>query len=214
MKRTALLAGLLILIAQPAHAQRPICIVNGVRITNGGGTDVGPKLNVSEVDQSSIQSIEVIKGAAAVRQYGQDAINGVISITTKKGASTIQNWASVCQGPSRPDVDPFSKFLFPPDFVMAHQDAIHLTERQRGAVQDAVIEVQGKATAAQFKLAAVSEKLSTALAALNVDEASVLQLIDQVLAAERDVKRAQISLLIRVKNQLTPEQQAALDKLR
>ena len=42
----------------------------------------------------------------------------------------------------------------------------------------------------------------------------MLQQLDEMLALERDVKRAQITLLVRIKNQLTPDQRAQLDKLR
>jgi Spy/CpxP family protein refolding chaperone len=38
--------------------------------------------------------------------------------------------------------------------------------------------------------------------------------LDKVLNSEREIKRTQISLLIRIKNKLTPEQQAQLQKLR
>jgi Spy/CpxP family protein refolding chaperone len=114
----------------------------------------------------------------------------------------------------QPGGDPFGRYLYPPELVMAHQEAIGLTDRQRSAIQEAVKEMQNKAVDTQFKLASVSEKLVRSLGGATVDEASVLQFVDQVLAAEREVKRAQISLLVRIKNQLTPEQQATLDRLR
>jgi hypothetical protein len=42
----------------------------------------------------------------------------------------------------------------------------------------------------------------------------VLEQVDRVLAAEREVKRTQLALMIRIKNTLTEQQQSALDKLR
>jgi Spy/CpxP family protein refolding chaperone len=47
-----------------------------------------------------------------------------------------------------------------------------------------------------------------------VDEASVLEQVDRTLAVERDIKRAQVALLVRIKNTLTPAQQAKLAELR
>jgi hypothetical protein len=47
-----------------------------------------------------------------------------------------------------------------------------------------------------------------------VDEAKVLEQVDRVLGVERDVKRAQLSLMIRIKNLLTQRQQEQLGALR
>ena len=46
------------------------------------------------------------------------------------------------------------------------------------------------------------------------DEAQVAAQLDKVLAAEREIKRAQVSLLVRIKNNLTEEQQHRLRALR
>jgi TonB-linked SusC/RagA family outer membrane protein len=69
-------------------------IVDGVPITNansnstyqttgGQGYDYGSA--VSDIDPNDIQSISVLKGAAATALYGSRAANGVILITTKSG---------------------------------------------------------------------------------------------------------------------------------
>jgi hypothetical protein len=42
----------------------------------------------------------------------------------------------------------------------------------------------------------------------------VLEQLDRILSAERDVKKAQIGLLIRIKNTLTRDQQEKLDRFR
>lgn len=51
---------------------------------NSGGYDYGNA--ASDIDPESIESISVLKGATAAALYGSDAANGVIMITTKKGA--------------------------------------------------------------------------------------------------------------------------------
>jgi hypothetical protein len=38
--------------------------------------------------------------------------------------------------------------------------------------------------------------------------------MDKVLGAERDIKRAQLSLMVKLKNSLTQQQQAQLETLR
>jgi len=55
---------------------RPLFIVDGVIVT----TDAYEQL---KIEASDIQSIEVVKGAAAAARYGSRAQNGVILITTK-----------------------------------------------------------------------------------------------------------------------------------
>ena len=110
--------------------------------------------------------------------------------------------------------DPLARHLFPPDLVMAHQQQISLTDRQRTAIQAAMRDAQARFVDLQFRMGGEVEKLQTLLQSPSVDEARVLQQVDQLLAVEREVKHAQLTLMIRVKNQLTPEQQMALARLR
>jgi Spy/CpxP family protein refolding chaperone len=121
---------------------------------------------------------------------------------------------SNCTAPGQPAADPFARYLFPPELIMAHQQAINLTDRQRSAIQEAMKESQGKFIDLQFRMTAETEKLQRLVQGTSVDEAKVLDEVDRVLAIEREVKRAQLTLMIRTKNQLTEQQQAVLNKLR
>ena len=58
----------------------PLVVVDGV-VMNGSMNDINPQ---------DIESIEVVKGAAASSTYGARAQNGVIQITTKSGATAQQ----------------------------------------------------------------------------------------------------------------------------
>ncbi|MFI5228655.1 MAG: periplasmic heavy metal sensor [Gemmatimonadales bacterium] len=238
MRKLTLAIALFVLAAPMAHAQHPIFIINGVRVDkceNAKTATGADRIALADLDANLIENIEVIKGAEAVRQYGADATNGVITVTMKKGAvvsptlcSTPKNPCPVyivdgkeighapCETPMKPKpaVDPIARYLYAPELVMAHQEAIGLTERQRASIQNIAKDMQSRVVDVQLKLASSSEKLTQLLSATVVDEAAVLQQIDQVLAAEREVKRAQLSLLVRVKNQLTPAQQGMLDTVR
>ena len=66
----------------------------------------------------------------------------------------------------------------------------------------------------QWQLQAAIESLTALLKQPRVDEAQVIGQLDKVLAAEREIKLAQIALLVRIKNNLTPEQQRRLQTLR
>lgn len=64
----------------------PLIIMDGMIVTpgtNGGG--------IGDINPDDIESMEVIKGAAASALYGSRAGNGVIAITTKRGTSLGQN---------------------------------------------------------------------------------------------------------------------------
>ena len=61
-----------------------------IRKTDGAGEPLiyldGEKFigEISSIDPSTIESMEVLKDEAAVRKYGEEAKNGVILIKTKK----------------------------------------------------------------------------------------------------------------------------------
>jgi TonB-linked SusC/RagA family outer membrane protein len=70
---------------------QPLFIVDGVRIDNStfnseaatAGTAVGNR--AMDINPADIESINVLKGAAATALYGLDGAQGVVIITTKKG---------------------------------------------------------------------------------------------------------------------------------
>jgi len=110
--------------------------------------------------------------------------------------------------------DPLGKYLFPPDVVMKYSQDLGLDERQRTAVKESVQKAQSKFVDLQFELQEATQKMVHLLQARPVDEAAVLAAADKVLALERDIKRTQLSLLIRLKNLLSEPQQAKLMELR
>ncbi len=67
-------------------------VVDGVPINNdetgtGGGNAAGSGVNrVIDIDPSTIESINILKGAAATALYGSSGARGVVLITTKSGA--------------------------------------------------------------------------------------------------------------------------------
>jgi Spy/CpxP family protein refolding chaperone len=104
--------------------------------------------------------------------------------------------------------DPISGAVIPPDVVMSHQQEIGLSDAQRNAIQTDVQNAQEHFMPDQWKLAAATEKLGALLRASHVDEAKASAQLDRVLDIERRIKHTQIALMIEVKNELTPAQQA------
>jgi Spy/CpxP family protein refolding chaperone len=127
----------------------------------------------------------------------------------------VASRGAVAQNPGpMPGNDPLARFLFPPELVMSHQQAIGLTDRQRTSIQQEIQRAMGKFTDLQMRMGGDSEKMTRLLQATPVDEAQVLDQVDQILNTERDLKKTQLSLMIRIKNTLTPEQQAKLSAMR
>lgn len=200
MKNIVVALALVLSGASVVRAQEPVCIVDGIRRPASECTAVVSRPR--PVMGDTIERMEILKGSSAAAVYGPDAARGVTVITTKRGASV------------RPGEDPLGRSLFPPELVMAHQQQIKLTDRQRSAIQDAMKEAQGKFIDLQFRMSAEVENLQRLTERTSPDEAKVLDQLDRVLAAEREIKHVQLTLMIRIKNQLTEQQQATLATLR
>jgi len=120
--------------------------------------------------------------------------------------------AAAGQQPPReqPAPDPFAGNLFPPELIMQNQAGLSLTEQQRSAMMAEIQRAQNQAASVQWRLQANMERLSAIMHQPKIDESQALVQLDSVLTLEREMKRAQITLLVRLKNQLTVEQQAFL----
>jgi Spy/CpxP family protein refolding chaperone len=117
-------------------------------------------------------------------------------------------------GAQQPGDDPLAKLLFPPELVMQHQADIGLKPEQRTAITHAIGDLQGQVLDVQWRMQDAAGRLAALLGKPSVDQAAALAQVDEVLNLEREVKRAQLTLLIRIKNTLTPEQQGKLDQYR
>ncbi|MGH7701662.1 MAG: Spy/CpxP family protein refolding chaperone [Gemmatimonadales bacterium] len=110
----------------------------------------------------------------------------------------------------QPSDDPLAKLLFPPELVMQHQAEIGLKPEQRTTITRGIAEMQAKAIDLQWRMQDATTALATLLSKPVVDQTAALAQVDSVLSLEREVKRVQLTLLIRIKNTLTPEQQSRL----
>jgi iron complex outermembrane receptor protein len=64
----------------------PLIVIDGLPVSNGGISGMSDPL--SSINPEDIESFTVLKDASATAIYGSRASNGVIVITTKKGAKT------------------------------------------------------------------------------------------------------------------------------
>ena len=114
----------------------------------------------------------------------------------------------------KPSGDPFGENLFPPELVMAHQQEIGLSEEQREYLKAESLKAQRRFVELQWQLMDDSEKLAALVKQEHVDEQQTLVAVDKVLDVEREIKKLQIQLVVRIKNKLTPDQQARLMEIK
>ena len=110
--------------------------------------------------------------------------------------------------------DPIAANLFPPDFIMANADAIHFADEQRQAFRDTVEKAQERFSGLQQALQQEADALGKLLAQPTATEAAVLAQFDKVQDRERELKRAQLALMLGLRSKLTDDQRAKLTELR
>ena len=85
--------------ASMSQSNEPIVYVDGIRMNNSGGFagfvgtgGGGSPSRLDDIDPTTIERVEVLKGAAAATLYGTEASNGVIQIFTKRGTTGAPKW--------------------------------------------------------------------------------------------------------------------------
>ena len=74
----------------PSADNQPLFVIDGIQVDNStfesSGTPRGLSNRIADLNPNDIESINVLKGAAATALYGVRAANGAVIITTKKGS--------------------------------------------------------------------------------------------------------------------------------
>lgn len=102
--------------------------------------------------------------------------------------------------------DVFKGKLFAPKIILEHQDELGLTKEQFTAIRAAVVEVQAGVAGHEWDLREAYMRTLASLDESPVDEDKVLQSVEAALLAENEVKKLQVTMLIRLRNLLTDEQ--------
>lgn len=110
--------------------------------------------------------------------------------------------------------DPIGDALFSPELVMQNQQAIALSDEQKSFMIAEIHKAQSQFTELQWRLQSEMETMASLLKQDRADEQRIQAQLDKVLSLEREIKRTQITLLVRIKNMLTPEQRARLQEIR
>lgn len=138
----------------------------------------------------------------------------VIVLLLGAGVAGAQQAAPTPRPGGPPQRDPIGESLFPPELVMQNQQAIGLTPEQKTQIRTELTKAQTRFTEMQWQLQDAMESLVTMVRQDAVDEAQALAQLEKVLTIEREIKRTQLGLMLRIKARLTPEQRGQLQKLR
>ena len=110
--------------------------------------------------------------------------------------------------------DPLYTALFPPELIMQHRRAIDLTDEQRDAISQLIGELQGLVVRLQWELLDDMQRLTEIMSSPRVDLDRSLDQLENVLDTENEIKQAHLEMLVRIKNLLSRDQQATLERLR
>jgi Spy/CpxP family protein refolding chaperone len=121
---------------------------------------------------------------------------------------------SIARADPPPAPDAIATRLFPPELIMGHQQELGIDDKQRDAIVKEVQSLQNRVVEIQWQMTAAVEELGKLLDAPRIDEAKALAQADKVMSFERDVKKAHLGMLIRIRNVLTDAQRAKLAALR
>ena len=116
--------------------------------------------------------------------------------------------------PNPPNPDPLADVMFPPDFIMGHARQLGLSDEQKAFMRGEIQKTVSSFNELQWKLQDEMELLHDTLKSSSVSEQQALSQLDKVLDTEREIKRLHIGMGVRLKNHLTPEQQAQLQRMR
>jgi len=106
------------------------------------------------------------------------------------------------------------RYLVSPDFLRRHQGELEITEDQRSFIIQEINRTQTEFNTAKWKLQEEIGRLSTLVRDNTGSEEEILGQLDVVLDLEKEIKRLQLRLAVRIKNTLSEEQLATLRKIR
>ena len=114
----------------------------------------------------------------------------------------------------RPNDDPLGDVMFPPEMIMQHQRELALTDAQKQFMRAEIQRTTNRFNELQWELQDAMEALHETMKGSQVDEKQAMAQLDKVLDAEREIKAIHMQMNIRIKNQLTQDQQMKLRTMR
>lgn len=115
---------------------------------------------------------------------------------------------------NRPQPPAFVEDFIPPELIMQNQQSLGLNDEQKKGIKEIMKKSVSDFTDLQWQESAEQEAMGSLLKQEKIDEAKAIAQLDKLLNIENGIKRLHMSTMIKVKNLLTPEQQAKLRSLK
>ena len=116
--------------------------------------------------------------------------------------------------PPPPPGDPLADSMFPPELIMQHARELNLTPDQKTFMRNEIQKTTTRFNDLQWQLQDAMEALHETMKGNQVNERQAMEQLGKVLDTEREIKMLHMGMAIRIKNQLTPEQQTQLQTMR
>jgi Spy/CpxP family protein refolding chaperone len=116
--------------------------------------------------------------------------------------------------PPPPPGDPLADSMFPPELIMQHQRELALTDAQKTFMRSEIQRTTTRFNELQWQLQDSMEALHETMKGNQVNEEQAMTQLGKVLDTEREIKMLHMGMAIRIKNQLTPDQQTKLQAMR
>ena len=102
--------------------------------------------------------------------------------------------------------DVFRGKLFPPNLILENQQELELSRQQFTSIREAVVQVQADVAEHEWDMREAYLRIMEELDAEPIDEERVIEIANEALLAENEIKKQQMAMLIRVRNILTDDQ--------
>ena len=112
-----------------------------------------------------------------------------------------------------PGDDVFKGKLFPPNVILENQAELHLSKEQFTKIRAAVVAVQSNVAEHEWDMREAYLKLMEELDKTPIDENAVIEHANAAMLAENQVKKKQVSMLVRLRNILSADQIAYLESV-
>ncbi len=109
-----------------------------------------------------------------------------------------------------PPRNPMEENLFPPELIMHNQRALDLSEEQEDFIKNEIVNARAHVSELEWDLQSAMQSMVSLMQQEKIDEEAVLIQLENVLTLEHGIKKSHLSLVIRIKNQLNPEQREKL----
>lgn len=115
---------------------------------------------------------------------------------------------------AQPPGGSLERHMFPPELVMHNQQELGLSDDQRTAIKKEMQQGQRRFLDLRWELDKEMEAMKKLVSQDKVDEKKALTQLNKIMDIEKQIKRTQMTLLIRTKNLLTPGQRARLNEIK